>query len=217
MDGFDDYIPQNFEDKPMGGSLEGLDEYERFEVTEKTNEIKNQSSKLVKSLLSVYFNNDFITNEEYITSIRDVETANLSGLIESARYSQHAVTTLMRKIDAGLHIELQVYQTLIELQKSAIDIQMKVAMYSRTLSSYFKSVAEDMSEYGTTLNVLSKIDSDKLDDKDDGLGEEVFRGSLAMNKYFEQKMKDINERKKERKEIVETEFEEVKSEVKKEV
>lgn len=205
-DTFDDLIPANLDGDPLeGGSLQGLEEYERFEVAEKHKTIKREATDLVSSLIKVYFDADLIDEHEHLKAIKNIETSNLIGLIESARYAQHAVSTLMRKIDAGLHAEMTVYPILIELQKSAIDIQMKVANYSRTLSPYIKSVKEDLEESGnTTIEILSRVESDSIDRNDEAnnVGEEVFRGSMDMNKYFRKKLDAIEKQKEERAEKV---------------
>lgn len=202
-DEFNDLIPANLDDDTFeGGSLQGLEEYQRFEVEEKHKAIKKEAQDLVTSLVKIYFDAEMIDEHEHLKAISSIETSNLIGLIQSARYAQHAVSTLMRKIDAGLHADLAVYPILIDLQKSAIDIQMKVANYSRTLSSYLLSVKEDLNESAnSTIEILSRVEQDSID-----RGEELekqtddsrFRGTLATNQYFRERMEEIQREKEKR-------------------
>ncbi|BAV39273.1 hypothetical protein BPT24_147 [Tenacibaculum phage pT24] len=214
---FDSLIPKDITGHSIyeGGSLQGLSEYKEFGVEEQKTKIEKEAKDLVKSLLGVYFDVDLINNDDHLKAIQAVETSNLLGLLESARYAQHAVSTLMLKIDAGMHADIQIYSILIELQKSALDIQMKVAQYSRTLSPYLRSLKEDIEEAGnTTINVLSRVETDDVSKKLDGgiegdskqIGEKAFRGALAMNQYFKDMMEDIEESKKERKETNQAEM-----------
>ncbi len=207
---FDDLTPANETGKSLSeNTLQGLEAYEAYKVNEKRVLIEKESKNLVKSLLKVYFDTDLIDNNEHVSAIEAIETSNLIGLIESSRYAQHAVTSLMRKIDAGLHTDLQVYAILIELQKSALEIQMKVAQYSRTLSPYLKSLKEDMDEQNnSTIDILSRVEDTKI--VDEQLGEENFRGGLALNKFFEEKMERIRKSKEERKRKVDKEMNEIK-------
>lgn len=206
---FDDLIPVSFDDDEVGGSLQGLEEYEKYEVTKKKVEIENKAKKLVESLIKVYFDADLIDQHDHLAAIAQLESDNLIGLIESARYAQHAVSTLMRKIDAGLHADLAVYPILIELQKSALDIQMKVANYSRTLSPYLRSLKEDMEDAdNSTIEILSRVETDSIDrGSQNELGNENFRGTLEMNKYFQEKMDAINKNKEDRADRVKDELE----------
>lgn len=208
-DNFDDLIPTNFDDSESGGSLQGLEEYERYEVTQKKLEITNKAKNLVNSLIKVYFDADLISEHDHLKAISQLESDNLVGLIESSRYAQHAVSTLMRKIDAGLHADLAVYPILIELQKNALDIQMKVANYSRTLSPYLRSLKEDMEDAeNSTIEILSRVESDSIDrGEDNEMGNQNFRGTHEMNKYFQEKMEAINKSKEERAEKVKEQLE----------
>lgn len=205
-DDFSKMIAMSMDDDEIGGSLQGMEEYERFEVSEKKTEIITSSKKLVTSLIKIYFDADLLSQHEHLTAIADLETSNLVGLIESSRYAQHAVSTLMRKIDAGMHTDLSVYPILIELQKNALDIQMKVANYSRTLSPYLKSLKEDMDDIeNSTIEILSRVETDSIDTDNgsvDEMGEQNFRGTMEMNKYFQEKMKAIEEKKNKRAEDV---------------
>lgn len=198
---FDELIPINFDgDMHTGGDLDGLSEYKKFEIEEKGKKIKEQATNLVTSLLKVYFDTDMIDENAHLSAIASLETSNLMGLIESARYSRHAVSTLMRKIDAGMHADLSVYPILIELQKSALDIQMKVANYSRTLSPYLKSLKEDIQENDNqTIEILSRVESDGMDeDVEDDDSNGNFRGTYEMNQFIQNKMEEIQKKKEER-------------------
>ncbi len=210
-DNFDDLIPANLDgDTFEGGSLQGLEEYEKFEIEEKHKKIKKQAQNLVTSLIKVYFDAEMIDEHEHLSAIQNIETSNLIGLIQSARYAQHAVSTLMRKVDAGLHADMAVYPILIELQKNAIDIQMKVAQYSRTLSPYIKSVKEDLEESGnSTIEILARVESDSIDrgKESEELSDSTFRGSKDTNEFFRKKMEEIEKQKQERAERVKAQIE----------
>lgn len=198
IEDFKNNMPMTFDDdEVMGGAgtLQGLDAYEKLEVTNKKLILAKQAKNLVQSLISIYFDAELITGQEHIDALAIAEASTLESLLAQSEYANHAVTTLMRKIDAGMHMELGVYDILIKLQNNALDITMKVANYRRTLMPYLKSVKEELSA-SSMIEVLSRVENDNISgasiDEDgntyDSAGGKQFRGTKELNKFLMSEM-----------------------------
>lgn len=197
LENFSNHMPATFDDDEIldGGRLQGLDAYEEFDVTSRGKALEQQSKDFVESVIKIYFDAELITDTEMIKALQVTEASTLHTLFAQAEYANHAVSTLMRKINAGMHMELGIYDILIKLQNNAIDITMKVANYRRTILPYLKSVKEEMSSTGT-IDIMSRLENDNvpgatLDEHGntyETTGGQVFRGTKDFNKFLIENM-----------------------------
>ena len=152
LDDFDDDFDKL--DGPSGGDMAQYQTYKAFNVLEKNVELENSAKKLIISLCNVYLERGMVSNEDYVTAIGLAEQQNLFVLLKQVKYSEHILDSLMLQLDAGGFIDKDIYSTIREMQKSAMQITLEVSKFTRTLPEYLKYVQSDIDKIQTSTDIL---------------------------------------------------------------
>jgi hypothetical protein len=136
-------------------SMAQYNSYERFDVDAKSEQLKQSCKKMILSLCDIYLETLTVSNEDYVKSVALIEEQNLFVLMKQVQYSDHVLDSLMRQLDNGGYVDKSIYDTIRQMQKSAIQITLEISKYTRNLPEYFKFVSRDAKSVDSTEILLN--------------------------------------------------------------
>ena len=117
----------------------------------------NSAKKLMNSLLKFYLSEELIQKNEYIQLKAKIDVMTMSNLIFQMQTAEHAITTLLRSIDAG-EVSPRMFEVLGGLQKTMLDIMKHQTLHMMAAEENMKKLKRDIDIYSdtTTIEVSSK-------------------------------------------------------------
>jgi hypothetical protein len=136
----------------------------------------------MNSLLKFYLSEELIQKNEYISLKAKIDVMTMSNLIFQMQASEHAITTLMRSIDAG-EVSPRMFEVLGGLQKTMLDI-----MKHQTL--HMMAAEENMKKLKRDIDIYSDQTSIKIEEKSTGT---VNRGTRSLMQEIQAELNGAEE------------------------
>jgi hypothetical protein len=108
----------------------------------------NSAKKLMNSLLKLYLSEELIQKNEYIQLKAKVDVMTMSQLLFQMQTAEHAITTLMRSIDAG-EVSPRMFEVLGGLQKTMLDIMKHQTLHMMAAEENMKKLKRDIDIYSS--------------------------------------------------------------------
>lgn len=108
----------------------------------------NSAKKLMNSLLKLYLSEELIQKNEYIQLKAKVDVMTMSQLLFQMQTAEHAITILMRSIDAG-EVSPRMFEVLGGLQKTMLDIMKHQTLHMMAAEENMKKLKRDIDIYSS--------------------------------------------------------------------
>jgi len=131
-----------------GVSLPPFNEHEPMNYVEAKDKSTNSAKKLMNSLLKFYLSEELIEKNEYIQLKAKVDVMTMAQLIYQMQTAEHAITILMRSIDAG-EVSPRMFEVLGGLQKTMLDIMKHQTLHMMAAEENMKKLKRDIDIYGS--------------------------------------------------------------------
>jgi hypothetical protein len=133
--------------RPSG--LPAFNEHEPMNYPEVKSTATNSAKKLMNSLLKFYLTEELIQKNEYIQLKAKIDVMTMSNLIFQMQTAEHAITTLLRSIDAG-EVSPRMFEVLGGLQKTMLDIMKHQTLHMMAAEENMKKLKRDIDIYSDT-------------------------------------------------------------------
>jgi hypothetical protein len=130
--------------------LPAFNEHEPMNYVEVKTKSSNSAKKLMNSLLKFYLSEELIQKNEYIQLKARVDVMTMAQLIYQMQTAEHAITILMRSIDAG-EISPRMFEVLGGLQKTLLDIMKHQTLHMMAAEENMKKLKRDIDIYSDPL------------------------------------------------------------------
>jgi hypothetical protein len=152
----DDLLNEDDVSRPSSG-LPAFNEHEPMDYVEERSKSTNSAKKLMNSLLKFYLSEELIQKNEYIQLKAKVDVMTMSQLIYQMKTAEHAITILMRSIDAG-EVSPRMFEVLGGLQKTLLDIMKHQTLHMMAAEENLKKLKRDIDIYrdAETIDVTPK-------------------------------------------------------------
>jgi hypothetical protein len=139
------------EDAPAtrDSGLPAFNEHEPMNYPEVKSTSTNSAKKLMNSLLKFYLSEELIQKNEYIQLKAKVDVMTMAQLIYQMQTAEHAITILMRSIDAG-EVSPRMFEVLGGLQKTMLDIMKHQTLHMMAAEENMKKLKRDIDIYSNT-------------------------------------------------------------------
>jgi hypothetical protein len=128
------------------GGLPAFNEHVPMNYVEAKDNSMNSAKKLMNSLLKFYLSEDLIQKNEYIQLKAKVDVMTMAQLIFQMQTAEHAITILMRSIDAG-EVSPRMFEVLGGLQKTMLDIMKHQTLHMMASEENMKKLKRDIDIY----------------------------------------------------------------------
>lgn len=128
------------------GGLPAFNEHVPMNYVEAKDTSMNSAKKLMNSLLKFYLSEDLIQKNEYIQLKAKVDVMTMAQLIFQMQTAEHAITILMRSIDAG-EVSPRMFEVLGGLQKTMLDIMKHQTLHMMASEENMKKLKRDIDIY----------------------------------------------------------------------
>ena len=122
------------------------DDHEQMNYPEVKSKANDSAKKLMNSLLKFYLSEDLIQKSEYVQLKAKIDMMTLANLINQMEIAEHAITTLMRTIDAG-EFTPRMFEVLGGLQKTMLDIMKHQTLHMMAAEENMKKLKRDIDIY----------------------------------------------------------------------
>lgn len=143
----DDLLNDDVPATTQSGGLPAFNEHEPMDYIEVKNTSTNSAKKLMNSLLKFYLSEELIQKNEYIQLKAKVDVMTMAQLIYQMQTAEHAITILMRSIDAG-EVSPRMFEVLGGLQKTMLDIMKHQTLHMMASEENMKKLKRDIDIYG---------------------------------------------------------------------
>jgi hypothetical protein len=130
----------------------------------------------MNSLLKFYLSEELIQKNEYIQLKAKVDVMTMSQLIYQMKTAEHAITILMRSIDAG-EVSPRMFEVLGGLQKTLLDIMKHQTLHMMAAEENLKKLKRD-------IDIYRDAESIDVTPKNQGVGN-VKRGTRNLMKEIQ--------------------------------
>ena len=131
------------------------DDHEQMNYPEVKSKANDSAKKLMNSLLKFYLSEDLIQKSEYVQLKAKIDMMTLANLINQMEIAEHAITTLMRTIDAG-EFTPRMFEVLGGLQKTMLDIMKHQTLHMMAAEENMKKLKRDIDIYGDSIDITPK-------------------------------------------------------------
>jgi len=121
-------------------------DHETMNYPEVKSTATNKAKSLMNSLLKFYLSQELIEKNEYIQLKAKVDVMTLANLINQMDIAEHAITTLMRTIDAA-EFSPRMFEVLGGLQKTMLDIMKHQTLHMMAAEENMKKMKRDIDIY----------------------------------------------------------------------
>jgi hypothetical protein len=132
-----------------GSGLPTFREHEPMDYALVKDTSTNSAKKLMNSLLKFYLSEELIQKNEYIQLKAKIDVMTMSNLIFQMQTAEHAITTLLRSIDAG-EVSPRMFEVLGGLQKTMLDIMKHQTLHMMAAEENMKKLKRDIDIYSDT-------------------------------------------------------------------
>jgi hypothetical protein len=171
----DDLLNEDDVSRPSSG-LPAFNEHEPMDYVEERSKSTNSAKKLMNSLLKFYLSEELIQKNEYIQLKAKVDVMTMSQLIYQMKTAEHAITILMRSIDAG-EVSPRMFEVLGGLQKTLLDIMKHQTLHMMAAEENLKKLKRD-------IDIYRDAESIDVTPKNQGVGN-VKRGTRNLMKEIQ--------------------------------
>jgi hypothetical protein len=134
---------------PRESGLPAFNEHVPMNYPEVKSIATNSAKKLMNSLLKFYLSEELIQKNEYIQLKAKIDVMTMSNLIFQMQTAEHAITTLLRSIDAG-EVSPRMFEVLGGLQKTMLDIMKHQTLHMMAAEENMKKLKRDIDIYSDT-------------------------------------------------------------------
>ena len=142
----EDLLKEEESANSSNGGLPTFNEHEPMDYVEAKSTSTNSAKKLMNSLLKFYLSEDLIQKNEYIQLKAKVDVMTMAQLIFQMQTAEHAITILMRSIDAG-EVSPRMFEVLGGLQKTMLDIMKHQTLHMMAAEENMKKLKRDIDIY----------------------------------------------------------------------
>lgn len=127
-------------------TLDQYSTYDKIGVKEVTESLTSKAKNLISGFARVYTSVGISVDEEFIDSIKSVETDALISMLKQVKYGEHMLDTLMKRLDNGGYVDKEIYDQIKDMQHHVIQMNLEVTKYTRLLPEFFKFTETDVKE-----------------------------------------------------------------------
>jgi hypothetical protein len=142
----DDLLKEDNLPTQRESGLPAFNEHTPMNYVEAKDNSMNSAKKLMNSLLKFYLSEDLIRKNEYIQLKAKVDVMTMAQLIFQMQTAEHAITILMRSIDAG-EVSPRMFEVLGGLQKTMLDIMKHQTLHMMASEENMKKLKRDIDIY----------------------------------------------------------------------
>jgi hypothetical protein len=142
----DDLLKDDLPSTNSGSGLPAFNEHTPMNYVEAKDTSMNSAKKLMNSLLKFYLSEELIQKNEYIQLKARVDVMTMAQLIYQMQTAEHAITILMRSIDAG-EVSPRMFEVLGGLQKTMLDIMKHQTLHMMASEENMKKLKRDIDIY----------------------------------------------------------------------
>lgn len=163
-DGFDSLYSDELDSLAKINQEEQLESYKSIDITEKESLIRADVAKFITGIVKLYHKvekrvDDFYISESekteseseldhVIESVAKLESLNLVSLLKQVKWADHLVDTLMRRLEAGGNMDMDLIDAIMKAQQSSMNITLTISSYIRNIPTYIKHLKADLTENG---------------------------------------------------------------------
>jgi hypothetical protein len=153
----DDLLKDDNNTESTGSGLPAFSHNEPMDYEQVKSSSMNSAKKLMSSLLKFYLSEELIQKNEYIQLKAKIDVMTMSQLLFQMQTAEHAITTLLRSIDAG-EVSPRMFEVLGGLQKTVLDIMKHQTLHMMAAEENMKKLKRDIDIYGnsTTIQIEEK-------------------------------------------------------------
>jgi len=148
----DDLLKDDNNTESNGTGLPAFSHNEPMDYEQVKSSSMNTSKKLMNSLLKFYLSEELIQKNEYIQLKAKIDVMTMSQLLFQMQTAEHAITTLLRSIDAG-EVSPRMFEVLGGLQKTMLDIMKHQTLHMMAAEENMKKLKRDIDIYGSTTTI----------------------------------------------------------------
>ncbi len=148
----DDLLKDDNNTESTGSGLPAFSHNEPMDYEQVKSSSMNTSKKLMNSLLKFYLSEELIQKNEYIQLKAKIDVMTMSQLLFQMQTAEHAITTLLRSIDAG-EVSPRMFEVLGGLQKTVLDIMKHQTLHMMAAEENMKKLKRDIDIYGSTTTI----------------------------------------------------------------
>jgi hypothetical protein len=148
----DDLLKDDNNTESTGTGLPAFSHNEPMDYEQVKSSSMNTSKKLMNSLLKFYLSEELIQKNEYIQLKAKIDVMTMSQLLFQMQTAEHAITTLLRSIDAG-EVSPRMFEVLGGLQKTMLDIMKHQTLHMMASEENMKKLKRDIDIYGSTTTI----------------------------------------------------------------
>lgn len=145
----DDLLKDDNNTESTSSGLPAFSHNEPMDYEQVKSSSMNTSKKLMNSLLKFYLSEELIQKNEYIQLKAKIDVMTMSQLLFQMQTAEHAITTLLRSIDAG-EVSPRMFEVLGGLQKTVLDIMKHQTLHMMAAEENMKKLKRDIDIYGST-------------------------------------------------------------------
>lgn len=142
---------ENFE----GFSSDAMDQYSQYdkvEVNIVTVDLTAKAKSLIDGVARIYTSTGLSIDDEFVNSIKSVETDALVSMLKQVKYAEHMLDTLMKRLDNGGYVDKEIYDQIKSMQHHVIEMNLEVTKYTRLIPEFFKFTESDVKSISTVNN-----------------------------------------------------------------
>jgi hypothetical protein len=148
----DDLLKDDNNTESTSSGLPAFSHNEPMDYEQVKSSSMNTSKKLMNSLLKFYLSEELIQKNEYIQLKAKIDVMTMSQLLFQMQTAEHAITTLLRSIDAG-EVSPRMFEVLGGLQKTVLDIMKHQTLHMMAAEENMKKLKRDIDIYGSTTTI----------------------------------------------------------------
>lgn len=141
----DDLLNEDLPAATVSG-LPAFQDHTPMDYSDVKDKATNSAKKLMNSLLKFYLSEELIQKNEYISLKAKIDMMTMSNLIFQMQAAEHAITTMMRSIDAG-EVSPRMFEVFGGLQKTMLDIMKHQTLHMMASEENMKKLKRDIDIY----------------------------------------------------------------------
>jgi hypothetical protein len=125
-------------------SLEQYATYSKVDVEHVTIDLTTKAKNLIDGVARIYSSIGSSIDEDFIKSIKQIETDQLVSMLKQVKYAEHMLDTLMNRLDNGGYVDKDIYLQIQDMQNHVIKMNLEVSKYTRMIPEFFKFTESDV-------------------------------------------------------------------------
>lgn len=140
--------PEEEEEFPSENPLNSNNKIQKIDYGAQEIKIRKKSDKIIDKLLKFYLSEEFIEENEYITAKQNMDSKDLTMILQNMEHIQRTIDYMMSEFDAG-NLTPRMFETFATVQKSFIELLVIKNKFMLTLEEHTKKLRSDYDFYAT--------------------------------------------------------------------